>query len=282
MSGSDWLYARQAARALAGAGPAAGTEDLYIHFGHFEVEPDPGPIGEGALRRAQRALDDRVLSLASLSDGLRVADVGCGVGGTLANVAQRHRGLTLWGVNVDPAQLAAARARVSVGTGSTLTWVVASALSLPLEDASLDRVLAVECLPHFGSRARFFHEAARVLAPGGRLAWTDFVPAGLARARAAGALPQGFEEATRGLGPFEDLWGEGPDLEAQLGATPLALVERVDATRETLPTYRALLRRSVEDVVGDPAAPLEERGLAALGWAQARGLVRMEYFAARR
>src|SRR5277367_1647514 len=169
---SDWIYAPHAARALAGQG--RGADDLYIHFGHFDgagiegssMEAAAGGRGLGALappswntfRAAQRALDDRMVGLARITDEMRVADVGCGVGGTLASLDAGFAGMDLHGINVDPRQIEAARARVEPRPGNHLAWHVADALALPLADASVERVLAIEAIPHFGSRARFLLE----------------------------------------------------------------------------------------------------------------------------
>jgi hypothetical protein len=57
-----------------------------------------------------------------------------------------------------------------------------------LADGSVDRVLAIECAPHF-DRARFYAEAARVLPPGGRLVLADLALTGRLAALAAGGPP---------------------------------------------------------------------------------------------
>jgi len=278
---SDWIYADHAARALAGHGP--GHDDLFIHFGHFDGT-EPAERSDAALRVAQRTLNDRLVDLARVADGLRVADVGCGVGGTLASINAAFSDMELHGVNIDPRQIEAARARVAPRPGNRLAWHVADALALPLADASMDRVLAIECVPHFGSREGFLREAARVLVDGGVLALSDFVPTPALRdGRARGLLPDGFAAAVEaGLGPFDDFWGEAPGYDALVASIPLAILDRIDASAATLPTYRFILRGDPERVLASPAAALADRGVAALAWAQARGLLRMEYLALRR
>jgi len=47
--------------------------------------------------------------------------------------------------------------------------VRARAEALPWRDATFDRVFCVNALHHFADRARFFHEARRILKPGGAL-----------------------------------------------------------------------------------------------------------------
>ena len=276
---SDRLYERHVARAITGNGQG---EDLFIHFGHFDAAVPP-EISDAAFQVGQRVLDDHLIGLARLVDGLRVVDVGCGVGGTLAHIDAAFNRMDLHGVNIDPRQIAAARGRVVPRGTNRLTWHIADALALPFIDAAIDRVLAIECVPHFGSRARFLAEAARILVDGGGLALSDFVPTAALRARRdRDQLPAGFASAVDGLTPFEDFWGDEPGYDALAAAASLVLVERIDATAATLPTYRFFLRDEPDRVLALATAPAVDRGIAALGWAQARGLLRMEYLAFRR
>jgi len=53
--------------------------------------------------------------------------------------------------------------------------VAADAVRLPFRDGCFDRLLAIEAAFHFDSRDDFFAEAARLLAPGGTLALSDFL-----------------------------------------------------------------------------------------------------------
>jgi hypothetical protein len=73
-----------------------------------------------------------------------------------------------------------------------------------------------------------------------------------------------------------------PGYDALVASIPLAILDRIDASEATLPTYRFILRGDPERVLASPAAALADRGVAALAWAQARGLLRMEYLALRR
>ena len=108
---------------------------------------------------------------------MRVLDAGCGFGGTLACLQDRVERLDLTGLNIDPRQLQRAQKLVQPRPGSSLRFVAGDACALPFADASFDRVLAVECIFHFPSRAAFLAEVRRVLRPGGVLVLSDFVPA---------------------------------------------------------------------------------------------------------
>src|SRR5690606_8152196 len=91
----------------------------------------------------------------------------------------RNQGCRLVGLNIDPRQLRWARRLLATGDdagdGDVPPFVAADGCRLPVAGGSLDHVLAVECVFHFASRKAFFREVARVLAPGGTLALSDFL-----------------------------------------------------------------------------------------------------------
>ena len=266
------------AEQAAGAAPAGGS-DLFIHLGHWDA------LGPGAaasdLRAAQQRLDDHLVALAEVRDGLAILDVGCGFGGTLATVDALACDLRLTGLNIDPRQLRVAEARVRPRPGSSVTWVEADACALPFEDGSFDRVLAIECIFHFASRRRFLAEAARALRPGGRLVLSDLVASeGLSRSRHE--LPPGLEAALHeALSPCPHLFGGEGTYEEMARSAGLAITAREDATLATLPSYACILAGKLVDFAS-PAHPAGDRGVAALAWLQLRGLLRVEYLALRK
>jgi SAM-dependent methyltransferase len=96
--------------------------------------------------------------------GRRVLDVGCGTGRAAAALAER--GSRVWGVEPEPEMAALARERLS-------TVKIAPAERLPFKDGWFDRVL-MWLVVHLVDRPRAFAEAARVLAPDGRLVIATF------------------------------------------------------------------------------------------------------------
>lgn len=231
----------------------AGRAGRQVHLGWWERPPPPGWWRmPGAFVQAQARLDARLLDLAGLADGQCVLDVGCGLGATLAAADARHRGMRLLGLNIDARQLEVC-AGLPPRPGNVLAWLQADAVALPLAGASVDRLLCVEALFHFGSRRRFLHEAARVLVPGGRLVASDIVlrPSDDAAADAAAAAV-----LDAGFGPWPDPWGgEGslPTLAAEAG---LRLCAWQDAAAQTLPSHDVTAPRasSAGGALRDPGA----------------------------
>jgi cyclopropane fatty-acyl-phospholipid synthase-like methyltransferase len=147
----------------------------HVHWGYW---PEPGRADGSPEDYAEAAerLCALVCEAAGIRDGMRVLDVGCGYGGTVASLNERFRDLELVGVNIDPRQLERARQTVRPKSGNTIRFVEGDACRLDFAPGSFDVVLAVECIFHFPSRADFFAGAGLALSPGGRMALSDFVP----------------------------------------------------------------------------------------------------------
>jgi SAM-dependent methyltransferase len=228
----------------------------HLHWGLFDSPTAVGNIEN--YFEAAVAMTERVVAAAGVADRRDVLDVGCGFGGTLRYVRERNPGCRLRGVNIDERQLQWARRLVAedegagpaagAGTGAVdpISFVVADGCRLPVATASVDHVLAVECIFHFPSRKAFFLEVARVLRPGGTLALSDFVMADGALSRVAAAM------RTEEVGE-ENWYGHQAKPLTSLGyarlagRTGLALREDDDVNERSLPTYDALRALAAAD-----------------------------------
>ncbi len=112
----------------------------------------------------------RLEALVSEADlrGRRVLDVGCGTGAVAAALAETAHA-RVWGVEPSAEMLAVARRRVPRGVGLKQ----AHAEALPFTDGWFERIV-MSLVIHLLDRPLAFAEAARVLAPGGRLAIATF------------------------------------------------------------------------------------------------------------
>lgn len=100
-------------------------------------------------------------------DGLerpRVLDVGCGTGSNLTLVRERFPHALQVGVDRDASALGYCSRR-----GETAQLVQATGLALPLADASVDCVVALDFIEHVEDDAALLAEFVRVLRPGGSL-----------------------------------------------------------------------------------------------------------------
>ena len=133
----------------------------------------PRRTGEG-LRTAQRRLQADVAALLGLGPGTRVADIGCGVGGPLINIA-RATGASLTGLNYNEYQLARGRrAAHRAGLQETCTFLLANYLEVPLDDGCFDAAYSFEAICHSPGKDLCLREIRRLLRPGGQIALTEW------------------------------------------------------------------------------------------------------------
>ena len=112
--------------------------------------------------RRRTAILDR-LQLDAVCAAKRVLELGCGTGRLLVQSTARER----FGVDISEAMLDRARAR-------GLDVALADAQDLPLRDASVDGIIAGKGVFRYLEPAAALAECARVLAPGGVLAFHQY------------------------------------------------------------------------------------------------------------
>lgn len=111
-----------------------------------------------------------IAHMLGLRPGMRVADLGCGLGGPLREIA-RFSGATILGVNINAYQIQRARMQTEEeGLTDLAEYVVCDFTDVDEPDGSFDAVYAIEATCHAADRASVFGEALRLLKPGGRFA----------------------------------------------------------------------------------------------------------------
>ena len=113
--------------------------------------------------------------LGGVHQGSRVLDLGSGLGGPARFLASRA-GCRVTGVDLTHSRCAgAARLTRRVGLSASVVFVGGDAVRLPFRSGSFTASLSQEGLLHVSDKARALAECARVLIPGGRLAFTDWI-----------------------------------------------------------------------------------------------------------
>jgi ubiquinone/menaquinone biosynthesis C-methylase UbiE len=123
--------------------------------------------GSEPLEQALVATERQVADLGGFRPGMKVLDVGCGVGGPALNIAE-YSGVHITGVNIVEGQVAIARQRAAErGLSGQTRFEVADGMSMPFAGDSFDAVYIFEAGCHMPDKPRFYRECARVLRPGG-------------------------------------------------------------------------------------------------------------------
>jgi len=112
---------------------------------------------------------DQVMLRARLLPGMRVLDVGTGAGAVAVRTAPLVHGGEVIGIDISPQMLGIAGQRAMAAQLDNTTFIEGRAEKLPVEDTSVNRVLASLSLMYSLDRPAAARECARVLRPGGRL-----------------------------------------------------------------------------------------------------------------
>jgi ubiquinone/menaquinone biosynthesis C-methylase UbiE len=118
-------------------------------------------VAEAAVRRLHHVPVRR---------GWSYLEVGCGNGAAALHVAQTY-GVRVVGVDIDPEQIAAARARA--GDRTDVVFTTADAACLPFENGRFDIVASNKTTHHVPQWSAAIAEMRRVLKPNGYLVYAD-------------------------------------------------------------------------------------------------------------
>jgi MPBQ/MSBQ methyltransferase len=230
-----------------------GRTGRHVHLGYWDAAPSLATAcGADEFAAAQARLCDIFIALAELRDGQSVLDVGCGFGGTLAAIDDRWQGMGLVGLNIDRRQLDICRTLAPRRT-NTLSFVMADACAIPLRPAGVDRLLCLEAMFHFRSRATFLAQASHTLRCGGRLALSDILlqnPGDRAPVDIA-VLEQSIR---REYGPWPELWIGADQIVESARRCGLVLDRTLEVTEQTLPTYRMTAPDDQDALPAQPSA----------------------------
>ena len=139
---------------------------------------DLAPVDEFHIRGRDATVE--LAGRANLTAGMKVVDVGCGLGGSARYLATEYK-CHVSGVDLTQEYIDVANALAElVGLQESVEFRQASALELPFADQTFDAVWTEHVQMNVADKHGFYSEIARVLKRGGRLVFHDIFqgPAG--------------------------------------------------------------------------------------------------------
>ena len=131
-------------------------------------------LGKRVIHPGGRRSTEELLALAQMRGGQRVLDVGCGVGTTAVDIAERF-GCEVAAVDIDEAMVAKARETVARrGLDGGVVVRRGDIQALEFDEESFD-VVIVEAVTMFVDRFRAASEVLRVCRRGGRVLDHEFI-----------------------------------------------------------------------------------------------------------
>jgi sarcosine/dimethylglycine N-methyltransferase len=121
------------------------------------------------------AANDTLAERAGIGAGTRVADFCAGLGGPSRYFAHIYKA-DVTGIELTPARVKGAEELTRrVGLQDRVRVLEGNVMQVPLAAGSVDVVVSQEALLHVPDKRRALAEAWRILKPGGRIAFTDWV-----------------------------------------------------------------------------------------------------------
>lgn len=144
----------------------------HIHLGYYNEEEMAAGYKKKNFIQAKYDFVDEMMKLGGISadadNGVKVLDVGCGVGGTSRYLAKKLPDADVTGITLSPNQVKRATELAVEQNVPNAKFTVMNALEMEFPDNSFDIVWACESGEHMPDKEAYINEMMRVLKPGGK------------------------------------------------------------------------------------------------------------------
>lgn len=155
------------------------TENLLVRIDAALADLGASPTDPDALKPVDefhtggREATEALVSHLDIHPGMRVLDIGAGIGGTARLIARAHK-VHVTGVDLTRSYVDVAKAlNTRTGMDDDVTMMVGSALDLPVAAGSFDVAVMLHVGMNIDDKPHLMREVARVLKPGGHFALFD-------------------------------------------------------------------------------------------------------------
>ncbi|MGE3825852.1 MAG: cyclopropane-fatty-acyl-phospholipid synthase family protein [Bacteroidia bacterium] len=143
---------------------------LAMHLGYFsedDIDNDKAKLNSNEFLSAHIGIPS--------DKEIRIADFGCGVGGTCIYFAQKFPQAKISGINISSDQIDFAnKAKNQKNINGQIEYFISDYSATQLESATFDFVIGIESLCHAADKLSVYKEAYRVLKPKGVFSFMDY------------------------------------------------------------------------------------------------------------
>ncbi len=127
-----------------------------------------------SLRSALKNMNQYVRTKLELCDGLDILDAGCGIGGSVFDIAKLHK-VNITGITLSkPQVLKAKKMSAELSLLGKTEFLAQDFTNTTFQSASFDRIYAIESVCHANEKADFLNESYRLLKPSSYLVVAGF------------------------------------------------------------------------------------------------------------
>jgi phosphoethanolamine N-methyltransferase len=133
-------------------------------------------FGEDFISTGGAETTEEVVSLLSLRPGMKVLDVGCGIGGSVFYVAE-HFGAVVDGVDLSSNMLSYAQHKLDTKythLKDRVSFKLDDCLTMEIPEGTYDVIMTRDAMLHIADKPTLFSNFYKWLKPGGKLLITDY------------------------------------------------------------------------------------------------------------
>ncbi|MDP6392225.1 MAG: methyltransferase domain-containing protein [Arenicellales bacterium] len=158
--------------------PDIGLDDVRVNYNAIGIDLIEAMYSDDYLSMGGIASTDILARKSGIGKDSRILDVGSGLGGPALHLAAVY-GCRVTGLDVIELNILEAEKRAKTRQLDHLVdFTLGDATDMPFSNGTYDVILGQDAWCHIGEKNQLIEECARVLAPNGTIAFTDWLQTG--------------------------------------------------------------------------------------------------------